>query len=318
MTGVKEERLFAALDGGGSSTRAVLFDASGKVLSLATGGASNPNDVGEEASARLLANLLLRAGADRAERIFCGVSGATGHEKKLEQALEAVFPGRAVTVRSDIFNLLSRLPSEDGAALVCGTGSVCFVRHGGVLTRVGGWGWLIDGDCGGGYALARAGLEAAYAALDGRGPETSLLAAAEEFLGGRPDEKLGKIYEGGKPFIASFSPNVAAAAASGDAAALSAVKRTAAGLAGYLRVALRELGEGFSCVCGGGLFEEPFFRRSFLFAVAQAGLPAGLDFVSGPPIAGAAAAALKESGISPDAGFFGRFEKDYRFLESRQ
>ncbi|MBO7376533.1 MAG: hypothetical protein J6V01_05450, partial [Clostridia bacterium] len=80
MTGEKkEERLFAALDGGGSSTRAVLFDASGKVLSLATGGASNPNDVGEAASERLMADLLMKVGADRAERIFCGVSGATGH-----------------------------------------------------------------------------------------------------------------------------------------------------------------------------------------------------------------------------------------------
>ncbi len=299
MTG---ERLFAAVDGGGSGTRAILYDESGRVLRSASGGPSNPNDIGENASCEVLTGVLAAVGAEDAGLIYCGLSGATTHERALEKALEASFPGARVVVRTDVFNLLSRLKG-DGAALICGTGSVCFVRQGDNLHRIGGWGWLIDGDCGGGYALGRAGLEAALRAADGRGPQTSLYAAAAEYLGGRPEEKTAAIYDGGKPFIAAFAPRVIKAAADGDAVARMVVRRSAAGVAELLAAAHARLGDGFACVCSGGLFKEDVFRVAFLGAVAAAGIPAEFDFALAPQIAGAALAALREANVTPGAGF---------------
>jgi N-acetylglucosamine kinase-like BadF-type ATPase len=64
-----------------------------------------------------------------------------------------------------------------GIALICGTGSFAWGRNGaGETARCGGWGYLV-GDEGSGYAIARAGLVAAFRAADGRGPDTSLLPA---------------------------------------------------------------------------------------------------------------------------------------------
>ena len=305
-------RLFAALDGGGSFSRAVLFDAAGTVISRAEGGPVNPNDVGETESAAVLTAVLDRAGASRAEFIFCGLAGAIGHETALANEIKTAFPAAQVCVKSDIFNLLSYLPGDDGAALICGTGSVCFVKKAGELSRIGGWGWLIDGDCGGGFALGRAGLELALRAIDGREPGTALGREAEEFLGGRPDIELGKIYSGGRSFIASFAPRVVSAAAEGDQAAKGAVRRVASGVAEYLSAASAILGEGFDCVCGGGLFREEYFRGAFLKSVALRGIRVGVDFVSAPGAAGAARAALREAGIAPEPGFDERFIKTYR------
>lgn len=310
-------RLFAAVDGGGSGTRALLFDESGLVLRSASGGPSNPNDIGEKAAACVLTDVLRAVEAEGTELIYCGLSGATTHERALENALEAVFPGVRVVVKTDVFNLLSRLRG-DGAALICGTGSVCFVRQGDNLRRIGGWGWLIDGDCGGGYALGRGGLEAALRSADGRGPQTALYAAASEYLGGRPEETTGRIYAGGKPFIAAFAPRVIAAAADGDAVARMVVRRCAAGVAELLAAAHVRLGDGFACVCSGGLFKEEYFRVTFLGAVASAGIQAEFDFAFSPQIAGAALAALREAGITPGAEFEKRLTESLPKEENRK
>lgn len=284
-----------AIDGGGSKTLAALCDMSDPEGSSAgpavSAGPVNPNDVGEEEAAGRISSLcgeLIRAwrgehpGYRGGAVIYAGISGATGHsdaiERSVAQALESEAGRVRITVRTDSFNLFGFLPEDaDCAVVIAGTGSVCFLRKNGTLSRIGGWGYLIDGESGGGFRIGSAGLEAALMAADGRGEKTSLSAAAAAYLGGPAEapESTMRIYGGGKPFIAGFAPCVFEASAAGDAAARRIVRGAARGIAELLAAALREAGSEempLPTVCSGGLFCEEEFRAAFGEALKEAGV----------------------------------------------
>ena len=76
-----------AVDGGGTKTVGTLADPSGEVLNYKVCGASNPNDIGEEAACKMISSLVRRL-ADEADgwiaAVYAGISGAVGHEKALK------------------------------------------------------------------------------------------------------------------------------------------------------------------------------------------------------------------------------------------
>ena len=153
---------YIAIDGGGTKTEAVLCTGDGGIICRTLAGSTNPNDVGAaESGARLRrAADTLRAALPVGERVtalFAGVSGATGNIHALESALAGA--ADKVTVGNDALCLLATAGRGDAVCLIAGTGSVCFVRCGGVLHRIGGWGYLIDGG-GGGYDIGRDALSA--------------------------------------------------------------------------------------------------------------------------------------------------------------
>ena len=78
-------------------------------------------------------------------------------------------PRAASTIASDgVTSLLGALGERDGAVVAAGTGTICVARRGERLAKVDGWGALL-GDAGSGFAIGRAGLEAALRNADGRG-----------------------------------------------------------------------------------------------------------------------------------------------------
>ena len=138
------------LDGGGTKTDGVLVGQDGRVLARRCVGASNPNDVGEEASAAVVRALVevlaTEAGVPLADCfVFGGISGALNHREGLTARLRSAVPAPGgVEIDSDMVNLLSaELPDRDGACIICGTGSACFVRRGQEVFRIGGWGYLL-------------------------------------------------------------------------------------------------------------------------------------------------------------------------------
>ena len=170
------------IDGGGTKTLGVLTDLAGSVLTSATVGATNPNDITPEASAdrltELCHTLLEQAGltrdALRESSLFFGIAGGINHGPTLERLLGDRLTAAALRVRSDAHILLSgEVPTGDGACIICGTGSVCFLRRGEEIHRIGGWGYLLDSG-GSGYDIGRDALEAALRAFDGRGEPTLL------------------------------------------------------------------------------------------------------------------------------------------------
>ena len=303
---------YIAIDGGGTKTEAVLCTGDGGIICRTLAGSTNPNDVGAaESGARLRrAADTLRAALPVGERVtalFAGVSGATGNIHALESALAGA--ADKVTVGNDALCLLATAGRGDAVCLIAGTGSVCFVRCGGVLHRIGGWGYLIDGG-GGGYDIGRDALSAVLCAHAGRGDATSLTEAVEKKLGAAAWDAIPMIYRGGKRLIASLAPLVFAAAAGGDAVSCGIIARNAEHLAGLVRAAdgiLRRDDPDAVCrgVLGGGLFAD-----GGIYPALAERVPRGVELIRAdvPPVYGAFCEA---TGDEPSPDVRGRFMADY-------
>ncbi len=262
------KKYIIAIDGGGTKTVGVLADMQGDIISYKVRVATNPNDIGEAAAGKLLGEIV-RELADSEDAwidsIYAGISGAVGHESALSAAISKACPDTKLRVASDIYNLFGMLddPDSDAAALICGTGSACFVRKEGELHRIGGWGYLLDSN-GGAYSVGRDGLEAALRMADGRGEQTALYECACEYLGDKPEKSIGKIYSSGKTFIAGFAPAVFAAAEGGDSVASAIVNKAFAGIDELIAAAVGMLGEGATVIIGGGMANAPSVRAHIM------------------------------------------------------
>ena len=281
------------IDGGGTKTEAILCDEQGGILARLLCGATNANDIGVPAAVERLSDLIqqahdLMSGNDNRLYVFCGIAGALNHRETLIPILSERFPSDGIEVNSDAFNLLSsELHDGSGCCLICGTGSVCFVRRGSEMCRIGGWGYLLDRS-GSGYAMGREALEASLRAHDGRGDATLLTGALMEKMGAAPWDKLTEIYEGGKAYIASFAPCVIACAEEGDRVAFEILYRQALYLAEMLDAAYQWRGDWESTldvVLGGGIFQA----KSDLISLIEQNITARirLRIASVPPVFGA-------------------------------
>lgn len=234
---------YIGIDGGGTKTEAILTNREGRVMARALTDATNPNDVGVETSVTrmtwLTQQLLSQTDiAPSKTYLFAGISGALNHQKALTEGLCQAMPDLAhVEIGSDIINLMyAELPMGDGACVICGTGSACFLRCDDVLYRIGGWGYLLD-SAGSGYDLGRMALEYALKAYDGRGSETVLTDLLAARLGKPVQDALSDIYAQGKPYIASCAPLVFHAASMGDMVAEEILTINARALADMITAA---------------------------------------------------------------------------------
>ena len=303
------------IDGGGTKTLGVLTDLAGSVLSSATVGATNPNDITPEASAdrltELCHTLLEQAGlthdALRESSLFFGIAGGINHGPTLERLLGDRLTAAALRVRSDAHILLSgEVPTGDGACIICGTGSVCFLRRGEEIHRIGGWGYLLDSG-GSGYDIGRDALEAALRAFAGRGEPTRLTDLLATRLGGGVNTRITEIYREGKPYIAACAPAVFEAARQGDPVAESILRRNARKLVEYIEAAWRILTEdgqtapdSLPVVMGGGISQKasPYWR-DLVASLVNPSVPARITVADMPPVFGAVVEARKQT---PDGG----------------
>ena len=243
-----EEPLFAGVDGGGTKTELLLCRRDGRILARLRTEGCNPNDIGLEPAFAILSSgirrLLELGGAeeDRVASLFAGLSGgSTGDlQPRINRLLRDAFPQIGqIENGSDAVNILTAgLGAGDGCAVICGTGSACFVRTGGVIRRIGGWGYLLD-RYGSGYDIGRDAVIAALRQQDGRGRATLLTRLLEEKLGQPVPAAVSELYRGGKRLLASFAPLVFAAQAAGDQAACDILDRNMEELAGLINAAGR-------------------------------------------------------------------------------
>lgn len=308
------------IDGGGTKTHGVLTDTYGTVLAQCFAGATNPNDVTLPVAVDRLAeicHLLLRqAGLTETNlseiSLFFGIAGGINYGPALESSLrERFFAAEALSVRSDIHILLAgEIPEGDGACIICGTGSACFLRRGGELIRIGGWGYLLDSG-GSGYDIGRDALEAALRHFDGRGEPTVLSALLEKHLGGPVNTRITEIYREGKPYIAACAPWVFEAARQGDTVAEDILTRNARKLAEYAECAWRWLTtdgrktpETLPVVMGGGIsiHEAPAWQER-IRSLTDPAVPAVYTPAAMPPVFGAVVEALRQSREGTTTGY---------------
>lgn len=208
------------IDGGGTSCRAALADASGRVLGRGHGGAANIlTDMDGaltsiEQSAR---DAIAEAGLDlRLDQVsaFLGLAGA--NIEGSVTALLARLPFRAAQVDTDaLIALHGAFGDSDGTVAILGTGSVYISRRGDRVAYTGGWGFPL-GDLGGGARIGRALLQECLLVHDGVHAGSALIDATLAGFQGDP-ARLVTFARGAKPAdFGRFAPSVFEAAARGD------------------------------------------------------------------------------------------------------
>ncbi|PZP27040.1 MAG: ATPase [Roseateles depolymerans] len=243
---VQAPRWWVGIDGGGTSTRALVADAQGQVLGRGEAGASALGQ-GAEQAWRHIAEAAQRAvpGIHLPDcALGLGLSG-TGVPAQL-QAFLAADPGvaRLALITDGLAGVLGAHGGRPGAVLVAGTGSVAeALLPDGSRRLVGGWGWQI-GDEGSGAWLGQQAMRLAQAAFDGRAPAGPLARAVWQQAGESREALLAFCAAAGQAGYASLAPLVftheaadaAAAALLADAA--RALDRLAAALDATLPIAL--------------------------------------------------------------------------------
>ncbi|GAA4537483.1 N-acetylglucosamine kinase [Amycolatopsis samaneae] len=268
--------LTIGVDAGGTSTRAVVADATGVVRGSGRGEGANPNAHEPAVAAGRIADTILAAlgDLDPADVRAC-VVGMAGVSKLSDPAIAAVFAaawdriglrGVVRTVTDAEVAFASATSSPDGTVLVAGTGSIAGrIRDHRLAGTAGGYGWLL-GDEGSAFWLGREAVRSTLEAL-GRGRSLDGLPAAvlAEALalsavdvvtdGDRLAASRALITKANAEApirLARFAPLVSAADAAGDLAAKGITVR-AAELLVTNALATRDTGESSPVVLVGSV-----------------------------------------------------------------
>jgi N-acetylglucosamine kinase-like BadF-type ATPase len=274
---------YLGIDGGQSSTTALIADETGRVIGSGRGGPCN-HITGLEAREkfrRVVGDCLSRACAQASLHLetiqfastCCGFSGGAADKEQYTREL----------IRSELFKithdaeiaLTGALTGKPGIVVIAGTGSIAFGRNAqGQTARAGGWGYVF-GDEGGAFDLVRGALRAALQHEEGWGPptklHTNLLAATGEKSA---NELLHRFYATPRSEVARYAPLVTQAADADDSVALTIIDESAAGLAWYAEGVRRQLFEPVEqppVTYVGGVFESAALLSAFSRHVGEFG-----------------------------------------------
>jgi N-acetylglucosamine kinase-like BadF-type ATPase len=306
-------RLFLGVDGGQSSTTALIGDETGTVLGAGTGGPCNHVGVAEGPAKlkRVVADCVGQAcrvanldpATARFEAACLGFSG--GPEDKEKLLAEILNTDHLIVTNDAVIALSGALGGCPGIITIAGTGSISLGRSkSGQTARAGGWGYIF-GDEGGAFDIVRQALRAALRHEEGWGPPTSLREMLLE-QSGQPgiNGVLHAFYTASWPRsrVATLAPKVDLAAVAGDEVAnriLADAARELAGYTGSVRRRLWQPGDSVSVSYVGGVFHSAILLRHFGEAVA-----ANERCSVSAPLLGSAAGALLEAyraaALSPD------------------
>lgn len=224
---------FLGIDGGGTSTDLAMLAEDGSVAARLSGETSNKSVVGFDGAVSVLTALIDQACeiAGTSKPIAAGWVGLAGADRPEDRAAFTEALGSRISqlqITNDAELVLSGVPSGVGIALIAGTGSIAFARNErGETGRSGGWGHIF-GDEGSAYMVAVDALRAVAAAVDGRGPATTLIDALLAWWEAeRPQQLISRIYaeDVRKADIARSAPVVVEAASAGDNVALAILNR---------------------------------------------------------------------------------------------
>ena len=291
---------FLGVDGGQSSTYALIGDASGRVLGAGRGGPSNHVAASEgrakftSAIQGCLAAACANAGLDATAIHFASAClGFSGGPADKEAILQEILPSDRTMVTHDALIALSGATcGEPGLIVIAGTGSIAFGRNAaGKTARAGGWGYVF-GDEGGGFYIVRQAVRAALRFEEGWGGPSSLRRIFLDATGASDvNELLHRFYtpEFPRPRLAAFAKQVDDAAENGDAIAreiLNDAARELAAIAAAVRGQLFEKAEPARVAYIGGVFRSRTVLEKFTELVGRS---------VAAPIYGPAAGALLEA-----------------------
>lgn len=272
--------LFAGIDGGQSSTLAVLGTAS-EEIGRGTGppadlvGEPRESTRGVVALAAALDSALDGAAVARGTTLEAVVAGISGFDAGLSRPPDLGARARRMHVVHD--TEIAHAGALDGAAgivVIAGTGSVALGNDapGGPFVRAGGWGYFF-GDEGGALWLARTALRRAMACFDRGEPSALAEAARLRFARGSLRDIQHAFAHGeiARPELAAFASDVLGAANGGDRDAATLRASAAIELASLVRTVDRRLEAAATRLVSyaGGLFDDRAFTRAFGMALSD-------------------------------------------------
>lgn len=267
-------RYLVGIDGGQSSTTAVIADERGRVLGEGTAGPADHVDEppGSTKCADACAAAVERAleAAGLAPRTpFAAVHiGLSGYDEQFDGVCPRFESATTVMEHDAPIALAGAVPARPAIVVIAGTGSVAYGEDGeGGSLRLGGWGYLF-GDAGSAFAIARDALAHAMA-QDDRGRASGLGEAALAFFDRRTLREIATLALQGRiarDRVAAFARVVHDGARLGDPDAERIVDAAAAALAELAATALERLALGERSVpvalAGGAFANEAFAART--------------------------------------------------------
>jgi len=302
--------LVLGVDGGGSHVLCVLAEAStGRELGRGEAGPANLQAVGVENALReidLSVQRAFEAARLPRSRVAAACLGLAGVDWSNGLDVIQAWSDRAgltakISVANDATLLLAAGTAEGwGLAVVCGTGSIAFVRTpDGTEGRAGGWGYLL-GDEGSAFQVTLSALRLAARSADGCIGPTVLVDLFMKRMGAAtPAAIIDAVYRGewDRAALAALAPLVLEAAENGDTLACQVVEKQASELA--LTAVTPVLKHKLPCenlpvaLTGGLLLRSASYRRRFLEAMKQRGVTPGQVQLVEQPALGAVAIARR-------------------------
>jgi N-acetylglucosamine kinase-like BadF-type ATPase len=279
-------KLFLGVDGGQSSTTALIGDEHGHIIGRGVGGPCN-HATAAEGRAKLertvsasVASACQEANLDAATVHFAaacfGMSGGPDDKQAILAAL--LNADRLIVTHDAAIALSGATATGQGIVTIAGTGSIAFARNAaGQTARAGGWGHIF-GDDGGAFDIVRQALRAALRMEEGWGPPTVLRQALLDATASpSANHALHLFYTPDWPRsrVAALASLVDAAAAGGDAVALRVLENAAqelAMLAASVRLQLWQPGEPVDVAYIGGVFaSQRLLERYRMLVELEAG-----------------------------------------------
>jgi glucosamine kinase len=302
---------FLGVDGGQSSTTAVIGDASGKILGWGSAGPCNHVAASEAREKFLrvmrecLSQAVARAGINQARPHFrAACLGMSGGPEDKAALLSELFEAKDILVTHDAkIALAGATGGEPGIVVIAGTGSIAYGENAQAETaRAGGWGYIF-GDEGGGFDIVRQALRALLGEHEGWGPRTALTPALLEATGTTDANATLHLFyteEWPRSRVAALAPVVDSIAEAGDPVALDIMNRAAlqlAMLAGTVRRQLWSDGapDAVKVAWIGGVFGSAILLERFRMLVELEGSVSAAAPLHGPAV-GALLIAAKLAG----------------------
>ena len=312
---------FLGVDGGQSSTVAVIGDATGRIVGWATSGPCN-HVASSEARAKFLgvmreclSHAAARAGIDLTTTRFraacLGMSG--GPEDKAALLHELIRAEHLIVTHDGRIALAGAMNGGPGVIVIAGTGSLAYGENErGEGARAGGWGYIF-GDEGGGFDIVRQALRAMLREHEGWGPRTALTPALlESTETADANQALHRLYtpEWPRSRAATLAQVVSRIAEEGDPVAVEILQGAAHSLAILAASVRRQLwGESaasrVACRVAwiGGVFSSPIVLERFRMLAELEGNVTAAPPMHSPAI-GALLLACRSAGLTlvPEPG----------------
>lgn len=269
--------LYLGVDGGQTTTKAVIGDSSGRILGTGFGGQSN-HVKGPEGRTRLIeavtssvSEACRNAGLAPEDVGFdAACLGFTGGIDGKQEILSTFLKCRKLIVTDDLTIALAAAHADQpGIITIAGTGSVSMGRNAsGRVARAGGWGHAF-GDEGGAWGIVREAMRAALRMDEEWGPPTLLRALLLQSTGETDLHALRRKFytdDYPRPRVAGLARLVDDAAEQGDSVARGILGSAADHLVSLTQVVRKRLltdADPVNVAPIGGVFQSGIIRALF-------------------------------------------------------